>query len=84
VSKTGVLENGAISLDVNGQVKQNSDLDKLIWSIPESISYLSGLFELKAGDLIFTGTPEGVGAVVKGDRMIGKFDGLGQIDVLVV
>lgn len=84
VSKTGVLEKGAISLEVNGQVKQSSDLDKLIWSIPESISYLSGLFELQAGDLIFTGTPEGVGAVVKGDRMIGKFDGLGQIDVLVV
>lgn len=84
VSKTGIIESGEISLEVNGQVKQNSNLDKLIWSIPESISYLSGLFELQAGDLIFTGTPEGVGAVVKGDRMVGKFDGLGQIDVLVV
>jgi len=49
---------------VNGQVKQNSQISSLIWSIPESIAFLSGLFELKAGDLIFTGTPEGVGAVV--------------------
>lgn len=83
-SKTGILSQGAISLAVNGEVKQSSDLDKLIWSIPESIAYLSGLFELQAGDLIFTGTPEGVGAVVKGDRMIGKFAGLGELDVLVV
>jgi len=84
VSKTGLLDTGAISLLVNGQVKQSSDLDKLIWSIPESIAYLSGLFELKAGDLIFSGTPEGVGAVVKGDRMVGKFEGLGELDVLIV
>lgn len=84
VSQTGLLSHGAISLEVNGEVKQSSDLDKLIWSIPESIAYLSGLFELKAGDLIFTGTPEGVGAVVKGDRMVGRFAGLGELDVLVV
>jgi len=84
VTKTGLLDSGAISLLVNGQVKQSSDLDKLIWSIPESIAYLSGLFELKAGDLIFSGTPEGVGPVVKGDRMVGKFEGLGELDVLMV
>lgn len=84
VSKTGILDKGAITLAVNGQIRQNSDLDKLIWSIPESISYLSGLFELKAGDLIFTGTPEGVGAVVKGDRMVGTFEGLGQLEVVMV
>lgn len=84
VTKTGVLSAGQISLEVNGEVKQNSNLDQLIWSIPESISYLSGLFELKAGDLIFTGTPEGVGAVVKGDRMLGKFEGLGELKVVVV
>jgi fumarylpyruvate hydrolase len=84
VTKTGLLSSGAISLEVNGQVKQSSNLDKLIWSIPESISYLSGLFELKAGDLIFSGTPEGVGAVVKGDRMLGRFEGLGELDVVMV
>jgi len=84
VTRTGIIDKGEISLEVNGVIKQHSNLDKLIWSIPESISYLSGLFELKEGDLIFTGTPEGVGPVVKGDRMIGKFEGLGQLEVLVV
>ena len=62
-SLTGTIEQGAITLDVNGTQRQASDLSQMIWNIPESISYLSGLFELKAGDLIFTGTPEGVGAV---------------------
>lgn len=84
VDKTGVIDQGAITLAVNGQMKQNSNLDKLIWSIPESISFLSGLFELKAGDLIFTGTPEGVGPVVAGDQMVGTFDGLGELKVRVV
>ncbi len=84
VSKTGILNAGAISLEVNGHTKQLSDLDQLIWNIPESISYLSGLFELKAGDLIFTGTPEGVGAVVAGDKMVGKFAGLGELKVEVI
>jgi fumarylpyruvate hydrolase len=84
VSQTGVLNAGKISLEVNGAVKQDSNLDQLIWNIPESIAYLSGLFELKAGDLIFTGTPEGVGAVVAGDVMVGKFDGLGELKVNVV
>lgn len=84
VSKTGVLSQGAISLDVNGEQRQNSDLEKLIWSIPESIAYLSGLFELKAGDLIFTGTPEGVAAVQKGDHLVGRFNGLGELSVKIV
>jgi len=84
VAKTGILNSGAIALEVNGTVKQNSDLDQLIWSIPESIAYLSGLFELKAGDLIFTGTPEGVGAVVAGDKMMGRFAGLGELKVSVI
>jgi len=84
LDKIGVIDRGAISLAVNGQTKQNSNLDKLIWSIPESISFLSGLFELKAGDLIFTGTPEGVGPVVVGDQMVGTFDGLGELRVRVI
>lgn len=78
------IENAAISLEVNGQVKQNSQISSLIWSIPESIAFLSGLFELKAGDLIFTGTPEGVGAVVKGDAMVGRITGLAALQVKVV
>ena len=56
----------------------------MIWNIPESISYLSGLFELKAGDLIFTGTPEGVGAVVKGDKLVGRVAGLGEFEIVIV
>ncbi len=78
------IEKAAISLEVNGQVKQNSQISSLIWSIPESIAFLSGLFELKAGDLIFTGTPEGVGAVVRGDAMVGRITGLAALQVKVV
>ena len=82
-SVTGTLEKGAIWLDVNGQRRQSSTLDKLIWNVAESISFLSGLFELKAGDLIFTGTPEGVAAVVKGDLLVGGVEGLGELRVKI-
>jgi len=82
-SAVGTLERGAIWLDVNGQRKQSSDISQMIWNIPESISYLSGLFELKAGDLIFTGTPEGVGAVVQGDILAGGVEGLGELRVRI-
>lgn len=83
-SKVGTIDKGAIWLDVDGQRKQSSDLSQLIWSIPESIAYLSGLFELQPGDAIFTGTPEGVGAVVKGNVMTGGVDGLGELSVRIV
>ncbi len=83
-SKTGALDKGAIWLDVNGQRKQSSDLSQMIWSVAESIAYLSGLFELKAGDLIFTGTPEGVGPVVKNDLIVGGIDGLGELRLKIV
>ena len=76
---TGPLSRGAIWLQVNGKERQRGDLADLIWSVPETISYLSRLFELKPGDLIFTGTPAGVGAVVPGDEMIGGIDGLGEL-----
>src|SRR3546814_17360446 len=59
--KVGTLDTGAISLSVNGTVKQTSDLSQMIWNVAESISYLSGLFELKAGAIIFTGTPAEIG-----------------------
>lgn len=81
--KVGTLDAGAISLSVNGTVKQSSDLSQMIWNIADSISYLSGLFELKAGDIIFTGTPEGVGPVVAGDTMVGAIAGLGELHVKV-
>lgn len=81
--KVGALSTGAISLAVNGAQKQNGDLSDMIWSVAESIAYLSGLFELKAGDIVFTGTPDGVGPVVAGDAMVGAIDGLGELHVTV-
>jgi len=74
----------AITLDVNGERRQESTIAQMIWNIPETIAYLSGLFELQPGDLIFTGTPAGVGAVVAGDVMVGRVDGLGELRVEVV
>jgi fumarylpyruvate hydrolase len=75
---------GAIWLDVNGVRKQTGDLSQMIWDIPHQIAFLSGLFELKAGDLIFTGTPSGVGAVKRGDRLKGHVDHVGDLDVTVI
>jgi len=80
----GTLSQGDISLEVNGTMRQRSDLSQMIWNIPETISYLSGLFELAPGDLIFTGTPEGVGPVVKGDKLVGKVAGLGEFEVHII
>src|ERR1700750_645133 len=69
VSEVGHPSKGTIQLDVNGKTRQKSDLNALIWSVPETISYLSGLVSLAAGDLIYSGTPDGVAAVVKGDTL---------------
>ncbi len=70
---------GKIELKVNGKVVQSSDLSKLIWSVPEVIANLSELVELAPGDLIMTGTPEGVAAVVKGDLLEGFVEGVGEV-----
>lgn len=78
------IANAAISLSVNGTVRQSSHLNELIWSIPEIIEHLSLLWELQAGDLIYTGTPAGVAAVVKGDRMVGSIAGIGELQIQVV
>jgi fumarylpyruvate hydrolase len=67
---------GAIELRVNGEVRQSSDLSKMIWTVAETIAYLSGLVRLEAGDLIFTGTPEGVAAVGRGDLLEGHVEGV--------
>ena len=75
---------GAITLDVNGTRRQTGDLADMIWSIPHQIAILSTLFELRPGDLIMTGTPSGVGAVARGDRMSGAVAGVGRLDVTVV
>ena len=74
---------GAITVTVNGQPRQSSDIDKLIWSVSECIAYLSEYETLEPGDLIMTGTPEGVNAVVPGDVMVGSVERLGTIQVSV-
>src|SRR5829696_5733548 len=84
VAKVGHPSKGAISLTVDGQVKQKADLSDMIWSVAEQISYLSSYFELKAGDAIFAGTPEGVGKVERGQTMVGAIEGLGEIRLKVV
>jgi len=83
-SEIGHPSKGAIWLDVNGERRQSGDLDQMIWDIPGQISYISGLFELRAGDVIMTGTPSGVGAVAKGDRLHGYVEGVGDLKVEVV
>ena len=75
---------GRITLAVNGTVRQDGNLAELIWSIPEMIAYLSRLFTLAPGDLIFTGTPAGVGAVVRGDVLLGTIEGVGELHTRVV
>lgn len=84
IERVGAIEKADITLAVNGDTRQKGCVSDMIWNIAESISYLSGLFELKAGDLIFTGTPEGVGAVVPGDLMVGVVQGVGELKVKVV
>jgi len=78
-----VIERGSIELSVNGAVKQQSDVDKLIWNIREIIEDLSRFYHLQAGDLIYTGTPEGVGAVLPGDRIEGHVQGVGPVSMTV-
>jgi fumarylpyruvate hydrolase len=77
------LDHGAIELTVNGEPRQSSTLDKLIWSVREIIADLSLFYHLEPGDLIFTGTPEGVGPVRPGDRLAGRIDGVGEIALAI-
>ncbi|PSJ79768.1 fumarylacetoacetate hydrolase family protein [Neisseria iguanae] len=83
ISETGALSDAAIELSVNGETKQSSNINHLTWSVAETIAKLSEFFTLQPGDLIFTGTPEGVGAVVKGDTVRAKIEGLASITVCV-
>lgn len=82
-SRIGHPASGAIWLKVNGAIRQKGDLADQIWSVPETIAHLSGLVTLAPGDLIFTGTPEGVGAVVPGDRLEGHIDGVGDLTATI-
>lgn len=79
IGDLGVLSTGAINLQVNGETKQTADLGQLIWNIPELLADLSQFYHLVPGDLIYTGTPEGVGAVKTGDRITGHIDGVGDV-----
>jgi len=83
-SEIGQPASGRIHLDVNGELRQDGDLNQLIWNVQESIAYLSTLFTLAPGDLIYTGTPSGVAAVVKGDKLHGEIEGIGEIDITIV
>jgi fumarylpyruvate hydrolase len=84
VAQTGHFEKGSISLAVNGTVKQNSDITHMIWNVAEQIAKLSEAFELMAGDIIYSGTPENVGPVVKGDAILCKLQGLPDLSIKIV
>jgi len=84
VSETGHLSDGRITLTVNGELRQEGDLNQMIWKVPEMIAYLSEYFELAAGDVIQSGTPAGVGPVLPGDVMEMAADRLGKMTVRVV
>ncbi|MCB2137124.1 MAG: fumarylacetoacetate hydrolase family protein [Rhodobacteraceae bacterium] len=79
VSKIGHLDSGRVTLKVNGALRQEGDLNQMIWKVPEMISYLSEYFELAAGDVIMSGTPAGVGPVQRGDKMEAEVEGLGVV-----
>jgi len=82
-TKIGHPSSGAIWLKVNGETRQQGDIADMIWNVPESISYLSGLVRLEPGDLIYTGTPEGVGAVVSGDEIVVHVDGVCDLNIKI-
>ena len=84
VESVGHLDQGRVELKVNGEVKQEGDLNQMIWKVPEMISYLSDYFEMAAGDVILSGTPSGVGPIVKGDVMEVSVEGLGSMSIPVV
>lgn len=79
VSQSGIINDGEIELKVNGKTVQKSQLSLLIWNVREIIAHLSQFYHLQPGDLIYTGTPEGVGPVKSGDKLEGRIDGLGEI-----
>jgi fumarylpyruvate hydrolase len=83
-AQMGHLDGGAIWLEVNGEARQRANLSEMIWSVPEIVAELSTYFELRAGDLIFTGTPEGVGPVQRGDSLVGGIDGLETLRITIV
>lgn len=83
VSGVGHPSGGRISLAVNGEIKQDADLEELIWKVPEIVSILSHTMEIRPGDLIMTGTPAGVGPLVEGDTCVVSIDGLGDLTTVI-
>ncbi|WP_114970486.1 fumarylacetoacetate hydrolase family protein [Rhodoferax ferrireducens] len=81
--QAGDIAKAEISLQVNGQIRQHSQVSKLIWNIAETIEHLSAAWELQPGDLIYTGTPEGVSAVVPGDTLLGAVSGLESLQIVI-
>ncbi len=81
VAEVGHPTDARIHLSVNGEIRQDGNINQMIWNVPETIAYLSGLFKLQPGDLIFTGTPEGVAAVGPGDRLDGAVEGIATLSI---
>ena len=81
VADVGHPSSGEIRLEINGETRQVGDLDQQIWAVPEALAYLSTLIELRPGDLLMTGTPAGVGPVQRGDRLLGRIEGIGELQV---
>ena len=84
IEECGNMDTGKITLTVNGIVKQDGNLNQIIWKIPRMIAYLSTFYDINAGDIIMTGTPAGVGPVVKGDKLVGCIEKLNSLKVTVV
>lgn len=84
ITLSGEMTEGTIELAVNGETRQSSDLNNMIWSVNEIIEHLSTLYVLQPGDIIMTGTPEGVGAVVAGDQITGSVQGINELSVTII
>jgi len=83
-AKIGHPKKAKLWLKVNGELRQSSDIDQMIWSVPEQIAFLSQYYTLEAGDLIMTGTPAGVGAAKPGDELVSGIEGLGELRVKIL
>ena len=81
VADVGHIHHGRIAVSVNGQMKQDSLIEKMIWNVPETIAYLSKMITLRPGDVIMSGTPSGVGPVQRGDKLEGHVDGVGDLTI---
>ena len=84
IEECGNMDKGKITLTVNGIIKQDGNLNQIIWKIPRMIAHLSTFYDINAGDIIMTGTPAGVGPVVKGDKLVGNIEKLNSLEVVVV